>query len=530
MREPSGADSRTMPPGGREACAAAGGEPVVPSLWRYLPHALTATFAVVGIPIAAATSLPAAAGVRSNLAAAALAIVLAPMVATAGSAFWTRRPGGRDLLFNDLMLWGWVKRLLTERRLAETASLLGLHRGTGAAGLEPDRRVEVLERLAADLEARDAYTHGHSRRVARHAHMIAKQLGLPAEQVAKVRTAAAVHDVGKLSTPREILNKPGALTDEEFAMIKRHPGDGAELVAAIDDPDVVAMVRQHHERLDGTGYPDGLSGAEITLGARIIAVADTFDALTSSRPYRSPRKQKLALEILRREAGTKLDADVVAAFRGYQSGRRSATWSTLVLTIPDRVFAPLLWGAAPVAKTAAAAGAAVALGGSLMDMGPVGTTDSAAAAAHVTAAAPANVAPSPHAPASRQRVAGGGNPRAAGPGENSASDPGLGSEPGLTSQDGPAPEAMPGSGQSGGADAGSEPDSSRDADSSSGEAATGEDPVRVPDPAADVDRVVDRVPDPEVELPKVPDVRDKVGDLNKSLPENSVADLSVERP
>ena len=196
---------------------------------------------------------------------------------------------------------------------------------------------------------------------------------------------------GQLGTPREILNKRGALTDEEFAVIKRHPVEGADLIAAIDDPEVVAMVRQHHERLDGSGYPDGLRDSQITIGARIIAVADTFDALTSARPYRTPRKQRLALEVLRQEAGVRLDAHAVAAFRSYESGRRTATWSTLLVTVPDRIFAPLLWGAAPVAKTAAAAGAAVALGGSLMDMGPVGNAGAPATGARLAGGANSSV-------------------------------------------------------------------------------------------------------------------------------------------
>jgi putative nucleotidyltransferase with HDIG domain len=524
-----------MPLSGGQASAAESDKVIAPSLWRYLPHTLTATFAVVGVPILAATSLPGLVGVRSNLAAMALAIALAPVVATAGSVFWTRRPGGRDLLFNDLMLWGWVRRLVTERRLAETARLLGVDRG-GAAGLEHDHRVEVLERLAAALEARDAYTHGHSRRVARHAHEIAKQLGLPADQVAKVRTAAAVHDVGKLSTPREILNKPGALTDEEFAVIKRHPGDGAELVAAIGDPEIVAMVRQHHERLDGTGYPDGLHDAEITLGARIIAVADTFDALTSARSYRSPRRQELALEVLRREAGTTLDAEVVGAFRAHQSGRRSATWSTMVLTVPDRIFAPLLWGAAPIAKTAAAAGAAVALGGSLMDMGPVGTASSAAQPTRANASVPvaAQIARAPAGQPGQGRAV--ADPDRGGK-EGSAGDPGA--DPGSSSEPdrpGSVPEtpATP-AGEDAGAGTGSSTD--RDANPDRGEDPVDLDPIkeRVPVPDADrppvpevpvdvdrvVDDVVDHVPDADLELPDVPDVRDKTRDLKNSLTDSA---------
>src|SRR4051812_39605758 len=119
-------------------------------------------------------------------------------------------------------------------------------------------------------------------------------MGLPAAEVAKVRTAAALHDVGKLHTPRSILTKPGRLTDSEFALIKRHPVDGAVMTSGIGDPEISAMIRHHHERLDGRGYPDGLSGEDIPVGARIISVADTFDAITSHRTYRRAAHHKRA--------------------------------------------------------------------------------------------------------------------------------------------------------------------------------------------------------------------------------------------
>ena len=156
--------------------------------------------------------------------------------------------------------------------------------------------------------------------------------------VTKVRTAAALHDVGKIHTPREILNKPGRLTDAEFALVQRHPGDGADMLVGIEDPEITAMVRHHHERLDGAGYPAGLTGQEIPLGARIIAVADTFDSITSSRPYRKAAKHKQALDVLSREAGSQLDAAAVAAFLEYYRGRRSVAWLALMTTGPYRLL------------------------------------------------------------------------------------------------------------------------------------------------------------------------------------------------
>ena len=122
-------------------------------------------------------------------------------------------------------------------------------------------------------------------------------------EVATVRTAAALHDIGKILTPPEILNKAGALTEQEFEVVKRHPVDGADMLAGIGDADVTAMVRHHHERLDGAGYPDGLVGEQIPLGARIIAVADTFDAMTSQRAYHGATNHKRALDVLSEEAG-----------------------------------------------------------------------------------------------------------------------------------------------------------------------------------------------------------------------------------
>jgi HD-GYP domain-containing protein (c-di-GMP phosphodiesterase class II) len=152
--------------------------------------------------------------------------------------------------------------------------------------------------------------------------MIAERMGLPGRQVRLVRAAAELHDVGKINTPRAVLHKPGELTEVELGLITLHPVDGAEIVSTLGDPELTAMVRHHHERLDGSGYPDQLTGAEIPLGARIIAVADTFDAITSTRPYRPARTHNEALEILDEEAGVRLDPVGVSAFRNCYSERR----------------------------------------------------------------------------------------------------------------------------------------------------------------------------------------------------------------
>jgi putative nucleotidyltransferase with HDIG domain len=219
-----------------------------------------------------------------------------------------------------------IKRLSTERRLAAALRLLrGLE---GSADLSRGRRAELLSELAAEFEARDPSTHGHSRRVARHAGMIALRMGLSERQVATVRAAAALHDLGKINTPRAVLYKPGRLTGVELGLIQLHPVDGAEIVSTLGAPELTAMVRHHHERLDGKGYPDGLGGSEIPLGARIIAVADTFDAITSTRPYRPAKTHQRGLEILNEEAGWRLDPAAVSAFcSAYTESRPRPVWT-----------------------------------------------------------------------------------------------------------------------------------------------------------------------------------------------------------
>ncbi len=208
-----------------------------------------------------------------------------------------------------------MQRWSTQRRVA--VALRSLCGAEGPGDLTRDRREQLLSELAAELESRDPYTHGHSRRVARHAVIIAIRMGLAEHQVATIRAAAALHDVGKINIPQPVLHKPGRLTDAELALIERHPVDGAEIVATLGDAELTAMVRHHHERLDGTGYPDGLSGDAIPLGARIIAVADTFDAITSTRPYRPARTHDAAMEILDKEAGPRLDPEGVSALAAY---------------------------------------------------------------------------------------------------------------------------------------------------------------------------------------------------------------------
>ena len=168
--------------------------------------------------------------------------------------------------------------------------------------------------LSAALEKRDPYTAGHEERVTRIAKLIAKEMGLDSFRVQGLQFAAMVHDVGKIAVPAEILSKPGKLTDTEFALIKAHPDVGADLLKDIEfDWPIADIIRQHHERIDGSGYPQGLKGEEILLEARIIAVADVLEAMASHRPYRHGLGIEKAAEEIRQGAGIRYDADVAAA-------------------------------------------------------------------------------------------------------------------------------------------------------------------------------------------------------------------------
>jgi putative nucleotidyltransferase with HDIG domain len=336
---------------------------------RYLVHAVIATLSVMLLPAAAVTAVEMRGHLQSSAVALVLGAALSILVAAVGARLWARRPGSRDIVFSDLMLWGFVRRLRTERRLAEARGILGLSRhGALESDIAGEHAAEVLAQLGAALEARDVYTHGHTKRVARHSHMIATVMGLPEEQIAKVRTAAAVHDVGKARTPRSVINKPRRLNAVQEKLMRRHVTDGARMAESIGDPEITAMVRHHHERLDGRGYPDGLGGEEIPVGARIIAVADTFDAMTSARAYRSALRHSRALKILRKEAGTQLDPTAVAAFVEYYSGQRSVAWWAIWSTAPQRLAAWIgsllnTTGAASISQSVAAIGTAAAIAG-----------------------------------------------------------------------------------------------------------------------------------------------------------------------
>jgi putative nucleotidyltransferase with HDIG domain len=176
---------------------------------------------------------------------------------------------------------------------------------------------DLLSLMVKSIEARDPYTSGHSLRVARTAKLLARAVGMSSKEVDQVETAALLHDVGKIYDEyAPILRKEGRLTDDERMLMETHPIKSAELVATISGlrGQVVQCIRHHHENWDGTGYPDGLAGEEIPLGARIIMIADTVDAMTTDRPYRTALPLDRVLEELRRYRSQQFDPDLVDAF------------------------------------------------------------------------------------------------------------------------------------------------------------------------------------------------------------------------
>ncbi|HXB14237.1 MAG TPA: HD domain-containing phosphohydrolase [Solirubrobacteraceae bacterium] len=327
-----------------------------------------ATLLVAGTPVAAVWWLRESGTLGSALITLLLGMAISLVISALARSFWEKRQGSEDLLFSELMVWGYIHRLLTQRRIADASELAAPLSARASAGHVLDRgdvrrQTRLLERLVSNMETRDPYLHGHSRRVARHATMVARRMKLGGEEIARVRTAAALHDVGKTRTPKSILHKAGPLTDEEYGVIKLHPGDGANMASVLGDPELVAMIRHHHERLDGSGYPDGLCGKQIPLGARIIAVADTFDAITSARPYRAASPHKKAIDILRAEAGTKLDPDVVRAFCNHYAGRGPLALWSFVCSLPERILSWLTASAATVASAAKVVAVAALVGG-----------------------------------------------------------------------------------------------------------------------------------------------------------------------
>ncbi|MHB1170583.1 MAG: HD domain-containing phosphohydrolase [Longimicrobiales bacterium] len=190
--------------------------------------------------------------------------------------------------------------------------------------LDVDRRLDQLEasylrvvqEWGESIESKDRYTAGHCQRVADYACMIAEALGFNRRDLTWLRMGGYLHDVGKTAVPEEVLNKPGALSDEEWALMRSHTTFGDDIVAPLEFPwDIRPVVRNHHERWDGKGYPDGLSGTDIPLTARILCVADVYDALTTARSYRPALTHAEAMRIMERDSGTAFDPEIFQLFQ-----------------------------------------------------------------------------------------------------------------------------------------------------------------------------------------------------------------------
>ena len=175
--------------------------------------------------------------------------------------------------------------------------------------------LQIMQTLCTTIEAKDEYTRGHSHRVAEYAGLIARELGWSSEEILNLKHAAHLHDIGKIGIPDTVLNKPTRLTAEEYAVIKEHPVIGGELLKNITIVKNAALVaRHHHERYDGTGYPDGLSGEAIPLQARVVAGADSYDAMSSKRIYRNALPEEVIIEEIRKGRGTQFDPDIADVF------------------------------------------------------------------------------------------------------------------------------------------------------------------------------------------------------------------------
>jgi putative nucleotidyltransferase with HDIG domain len=195
--------------------------------------------------------------------------------------------------------------------------------------------LDSITSLVTALEARDEYISGHSGRVAGTAVSLALELDIPRHQVEKIRLAGLLHDIGKIGIRKSVLKKQGELSDDEYSHMASHSIIGESILRyVIDDGEILTMVRHHHERYDGKGYPDGMVGRQIPVGARILAVADMYDAMTSDRPYRKAVNSRVALDEIKRQSRIQLDPGIVEAFLAMINNKIKAGRAGLELAAP----------------------------------------------------------------------------------------------------------------------------------------------------------------------------------------------------
>lgn len=251
-----------------------------------------------------------------------MAVIMLTGVADVSTAVECLRIGALDYLSKPVIaeeVWARLDKALEKRDLVLNNRFYQANlesRVRELNRLNKQSLINGVQMLVHALEAKDAYTSGHSARVARYAVKTAVQLGYTGDRLEYIRLGGELHDIGKIGTREDILNKPGPLSPEEFDHIKAHSALGERILAPflLESPVVLSIVRSHHERVDGSGFPDNLVGDTIPAEARIVAVVDAFDAMTTNRAYRPSRAPADAVEELRRCAGTHFDAQVVEAF------------------------------------------------------------------------------------------------------------------------------------------------------------------------------------------------------------------------
>ena len=298
----------------------------------YLWKSLAATALMIGLPLGVVWvcsevlyyELPAVAVFVVALASGLLCSALATHL-------WERRTRRGEISFSELMIWSWYRVQKAEWRLER-----GLREVESTMSRE--KQLQLLYDLSTALESKDPYTRGHSRRVERYSFLIAEEMGLSVDKVHTLRMAASLHDVGKIHIPNSILHKPGGLSEDERALVEEHPVTGSEMVAGIGDEDIIETIRHHHERWDGLGYPDGRAGTAIPLFARIITVADSYDAIRSNRSYRPGAGRDETVSIIRDESGHQYDPQVVDAFIATLPSRGRVVAAFMSLTGPGALW------------------------------------------------------------------------------------------------------------------------------------------------------------------------------------------------
>jgi putative two-component system response regulator len=250
-----------------------------------------------------------------------IAVIMATAVIDINTAVECLKQGAYDYItkpFNLDEVVLSIERALERRRLEQENRDYQLHleqKVNQQARKIRSAFLNAITSLVYALEAKDNYTSGHSQRVADISVAIAAELGMTKPEIEKIRLAGLIHDIGKIGVREAVLNKPGKINYEEYQHILSHSDIGEHILTPIvEDEVILKAVRHHHERYDGTGYPDGLSGEEIPLAARILAVADSYDAIISGRPYRQPESIPAACVEIKRHKGTQFDPGVVEAF------------------------------------------------------------------------------------------------------------------------------------------------------------------------------------------------------------------------